>query len=78
MSKRVDKGAFQHSCEKLHQYKGIIEAIRIVLISKDTFRFMQQKMKVFMLGSHPNPLIYVMGSRHSQESIKPILIFVSG
>ena len=31
-----------------------------------------------MLGSHPKPLIYVMGSRHSQESIKPILIFVSG
>ena len=31
-----------------------------------------------LLGSHPNPLIYVMGSRHSQESIKPILIFVNG
>ena len=31
-----------------------------------------------MLGSHPNPLIYVMGSCHSQESIKPILIIVSG
>jgi hypothetical protein len=33
---------------------------------------------VGMLGSHPNPLIYVMGPRHSQESIKPILIIVSG
>ena len=32
----------------------------------------------WMLGSHPNPLVYVMGSRHRQESIKPILIFVSG
>eukprot|EP00253_Pinus_taeda_P016753 PITA_16753 len=27
-----------------------------------------------VLGSHPNPLIYVMGPRHSEESIKPILI----
>ena len=31
-----------------------------------------------MLGSHPNPLIYVVGSRHNKESIKPILIIVSG
>ena len=33
---------------------------------------------VILLGSHPNPLIYVMGPRHSQESINPILIIVSG